>query len=368
MRPFQLFVEEKDFFPKDNNKSCLHGRTSVKMNLDYASDFINKYKTSGFFGLMFLADFTHSNSYSLNQIDDDFHDFLLKFYKNKVISSTTILILFSDHGPRFADKRSSMKGLLEERNPFYSIYLPSLFKKRYPEQFKTFNQNTNKLVTPLDIHNTLIDLISLEKHGKISRKDDRSLISSRSKSLISDNIALARSCSQAGIDDHWCACLKRTRISSVSSRLSKMVDHFLSFLNGVILKDHLDLCSKLELSKVNHVYQLDSVIPKVVEQKPFSLIEWIRSLITNHFYLVEPKLEKDFRKYLFQIVTKPNNGTYEFTIVDETSLIVENILNQEADKFEIDKKDISRINKYGNQPKCIEEKHSELRKYCFCKS
>jgi membrane-anchored protein YejM (alkaline phosphatase superfamily) len=99
-----------NYFPREGNKKCLNGRTSLKVDLDYVNDFMEKYKESGFFGLMFFADYSHSNSYYLNQIDTDIYDFLKKFNENKAMSSSTILIVFSDHGPRFSENRKSMKG------------------------------------------------------------------------------------------------------------------------------------------------------------------------------------------------------------------------------------------------------------------
>lgn len=99
-----------NYFPREGNKKCLNGRTSLKVDLDYVNDFMEKYKESGFFGLMFFADYSHSNSFYLNQIDSDIYDFLKNFNENKALSSSTILIVFSDHGPRFSENRKSMKG------------------------------------------------------------------------------------------------------------------------------------------------------------------------------------------------------------------------------------------------------------------
>ena len=56
-----------------------------------------------------------------------------------------------------------MKGLLEERNPFFSIYLPKQFQTRFSEQYKNFKSNLNTLVTPFDIHETMVDLLEMLK-------------------------------------------------------------------------------------------------------------------------------------------------------------------------------------------------------------
>ncbi len=111
LRPFQLFLEKMNYFPREGKKSCLNGRTSLRVDLDYVNDFMNVYKENGFFGFMFIADYSHSNSNYLSQIDLDMYEFLRKFHENKAVSSSTILVMFSDHGPRFTENRKSMKGI-----------------------------------------------------------------------------------------------------------------------------------------------------------------------------------------------------------------------------------------------------------------
>jgi hypothetical protein len=68
-----------------------------------------------------------------------------------------------------------MKGLLQERNPFLSIYLPKLFKERYLSEYIEFKKNSHKLITPMDLHKTLFNLIDLETNSKKNDKHQRSL-------------------------------------------------------------------------------------------------------------------------------------------------------------------------------------------------
>ena len=91
LRPFQLFLEKMNYFPREGKKSCLNGRTSLKVDLDYVNDFMNVYKKNGFFGFMFIADYSHSNSNYLNQIDLDMYEFLRKFHENLCLVFVHIL-------------------------------------------------------------------------------------------------------------------------------------------------------------------------------------------------------------------------------------------------------------------------------------
>ena len=170
----------------------------LKFHLDYATDFMNAYKHRGFFGFLFLNHYSHDTHENLEWCDEDLLNFLINFDQEKSISNNTILIFMADHGPRFSNFRKSLKGFLRERNPFFSIYIPSLFKERYGEEiYSKFLSNTNKLLTPFDIHRTFLDFISLEKARSLSNLND-----SRSISLF-DEIDPNRTCKQAGIDLIW---------------------------------------------------------------------------------------------------------------------------------------------------------------------
>ncbi|KAK6979636.1 hypothetical protein BgiMline_020622, partial [Biomphalaria glabrata] len=57
------------------------------------------------------------------------------------------------------------------------------------------------------------------------------------------------------------------------------------------------------------------------------------------------------------LTTKPGDGVFEVTV---THQLKEN-------KLEVNKKDISRTNKYGNASHCVVNKEPFLRPYCYCK-
>lgn len=138
---------------------------------------------------------------------------------------------------------------------------------------------------------------------------------------------------------------------------------FVTYLNEALLKDHMDVCHSLELDTVNSVYLVDHHIdPKKIQKWVF------KSKKEANLKLAQPPaLEKNFKKYLFQVQTKPNNGIYEFNMVVESVIKNGNTLNAQLIKAaKLDKKLISRINKYGNDEHCIHDKFPDLRKYCYC--
>ena len=61
--------------------------------------------------------------------------------------------------------------------------------------------------------------------------------------------------------------------------------------------------------------------------------------------------------YQVTITTKPGGGKYEGTVTHTIS----------EDKYDVKSTEISRIDRYGNQPHCVMDKMPHLRAYCYCK-
>lgn len=67
-----------------------------------------------------------------------------------IVDETNMIYFF-----RFSEVRSTLQGKQEERLPFFSFTFPESFKKRFPQEYKNFVQNSDRLTTPFDIHATL---------------------------------------------------------------------------------------------------------------------------------------------------------------------------------------------------------------------
>lgn len=64
----------------------------------------------------------------------------------------------------------------------------------------------------------------------------------------------------------------------------------------------------------------------------------------------------DVVHYQVTMVTVPNNGMYEATIM----------MNATDGRIKVNPEMISRLDVYGDQPACIQRRYPDLRKYCFC--
>lgn len=70
----------------------------------------------------------------------------------------------------FADVRKTLQGKMEERLPFFSFIFPDEFKKRYATEYATFKENLHRLTTPFDVHETFLDLLSMNFQAAIKYK------------------------------------------------------------------------------------------------------------------------------------------------------------------------------------------------------
>lgn len=352
LRPFEIAVDKLGL--KDGNL-CLGGRTHLGAHLQYIEDFMNVYEKHGFFGVMFLGEYSHDSHKHLQWIDEILYNYLVEFSKSR-FAENTALIFFADHGARFGKMRSTMRGLLRERNPFFSVRLPPLFERRYPEQAAALLSNRNKLTTPMDIYSTLLHMIRLENDQQFEPVDHRS------RSLLT-RLPDKRRCEDAEIDPYWCACLKRSELK-ITNNLVRIAKKFVQFINKQILGAHLDKCFALDVQSVNSVHILETIIKsdnyvvKADAPKGLNLLK-------------PPKLEKSFYKFTFQVETSPNDALYEFVVDLEVDADADYIdLNDNSKvmrNLNLSDKKISRLNQYGSQSACIHTSNPELRKYCYCK-
>lgn len=137
---------------------------------------------------------SHDGNQRSNQIDSDLLNFLETNKKRNNFRNTAIF-LYSDHGVRFGMNRKAPQGFLEERQPFFSLYLPPEYKQAYPSKFKNLLRNSQQLTTPFDIHETIRDLT----HSP-SKKSPRSI-------SVLDEIPILRTCQEMEIAQHYCVSI-----------------------------------------------------------------------------------------------------------------------------------------------------------------
>jgi hypothetical protein len=324
-RHFKLKMIEKKYLKND---LCVGARKLNKILLDLIYDFKKEYNNlASNFLISHFVQYSHDSNERLNWIDNDLFEFLKNGYYNGLFKNTAIF-LYSDHGQRFVDKRSARKQrYLDERLPFFAVYLPKSYKIRNQAKYNNLRINSNLLTSPFDIYATIRDLTCL-KTNTIDEK-------SRSISLL-DKISLDRNCEHIGISDHYCTCVQNwTDISIRDQKIDAAVRFAIKSINE-ITKARRYLCSELELLKIISADILDKYIHKI---------------------------------FKIQFMTFPNKGIYEINVIDTFKKDFEFNSNEFSLKS---RSEISRIDAYDSQPKCLKQisdqlESLDLRKFCFCK-
>ncbi|CAK1549144.1 unnamed protein product [Leptosia nina] len=253
------------------------------------------------FCFTFIADITHDDFNMIPTADDALAVFLTNFME-RGLGKNTMLLLFGDHGPRYAHVRDTLQGKFEERLPLMAIRLPDDLKEARPEAQENLDQPIPK----------------------------------------------NRSCSEAGIEPHWCSCLSWEDVNENDPMYKKAAQALVDFINS-LTEDVRSKCVPRTLQSTSWV----------MHKRPNNgVLTFVEAKDTDGYVGKFGKRVKTNKEdYTVKISVGPNNGVYEGSM---TYYVQE-------DKFHIDARDISRTNAYNDEPSCISATHPHLNMYCFCK-
>ncbi|KOB72244.1 Uncharacterized protein OBRU01_12570, partial [Operophtera brumata] len=222
-----LYLEARKLRICGDNLYCMGDTLNYKMMMNITEQL---FKLDGkLFAFTFISDITHNNFNLIAVADGDTRSFLEALRASGRMDNT-LLIVMGDHGPRYADVRNTLQGKFEERMPLMAIRLPEALKRSRPDVAAILRNNSQVLTTPHDLHETLLDAMGLERyanHYKIRGAD-----LTRGISLFKP-IPSTRSCSEAGIEPHWCACVAWDSVSPSESIYKKAAEAFLEYINSL---------------------------------------------------------------------------------------------------------------------------------------
>ncbi|XP_013402395.1 uncharacterized protein LOC106168020 [Lingula anatina] len=339
LRPF--FLEGENNYEKSN---CFGAIPSHVQIINWGKDMFLMYKDKPKFSFLFHSKYSHGYTSKLQVADDDLLGFLQWLEKGRFLDDT-ILILMADHGARFTSVRDTVQGKLEERMPFFSFRFPKKFIEKYPKAYANVKKNSKVLTTPFDIHETFIDMINHTGTGVAD-------IRRRGVSLFKE-IPKSRTCAHAQIEAHWCTCLNWEKVDEnvkkVDENVKKAIGSVIRKLNSII-EPQSHLCHELELGNVSQIVRYSG---------PSETLLKFKQSADNDGRLPDLSDNIAMSEILYQInlSTKPGNGHFEATVHHAV----------QSGNFIVYDKEISRLNKYGNQPYCVAGKLPHLRAYCYCK-
>lgn len=336
MRPYFLSAEK--LYPY-NKPFCMGSVPRHKNLMNWIRDLFIMYEKTPKFTFGFHSEYSHTNSNQLQAADDDFKEFLT-FLNSGEYLKNTILILMSDHGARFHEIRKTVQGKLEERMPYFAFRFPQWFEEKYPKAFYNFKTNIRRLTTPFDIHETFHDIIN--SSGSLSQPGIPGI------SLFNE-IPKERSCKDAAIAPHWCACLQWRDVELTDPNVSLAVQEVVRTINELTFPFRSD-CELLRLEKIT----------RSVVYRPRKEVLKFKNSVDTDGRIADLTDMMSLEHLLYQVTfyTDPCSGHFESTVK----------YNLQNNTFDVSSREISRINKYGSAPQCIVDKSPDLRPYCCCKN
>ena len=306
---------------------CVGNQFRPFVLIDYFQQFINKHPDAAKFMFMWQNEISHGGPNYLHLIDDK----LYKFFENLKTRgklNNTFILLMSDHGPRYGPILEY--DLIRKTNvmPLLSIVVPENVKSRYPDLHQNIKQNMDKLTTPFDVFRTLSDIITTNyDYSPSSSSNIYDKYLSRGISLF-DKIPSDRSCFDASIPENYCPCYTFSTVSVDNIGPREVADFLIAHINEKLNSSASDNCMKLKLVRI---------LSAQIQHVPRDHMRWANSV-----------------RYVVRIETVPGPGIFQAT-ADRYNATAINVIG-----------DVNRMNAYGNQSHCVEDKILKL--YCYCRT
>ncbi|KAG7295309.1 hypothetical protein JYU34_022314 [Plutella xylostella] len=294
------------------------------------------------FAFTFISDITHDRSI-LSVADTDTAAWLRRLRDGGHLEDT-LVVVHGDHGPRYVKQRSTLIGKLEERLPLLAIILPERYKRSHPEALANLRGNKRTLTTPHDLYHTYLEIMGLKEYQNSYRVPGSSF--QRGMSLV-EPIPKNRTCADAGVEAHWCACVKWTRVAEQHPLYRRSAEALVQYIN-TLTEEMRSKCAIRTLSHISYVQQ----------QAPSKQLLTFEHSVDYDGYIPVFTAYTGEKKQTFsvKIAVGPGHGQYEATMTYSLT----------DDVFKLDHRAISRINAYNNEPSCISDTHPHLNMYCYC--
>ncbi|XP_066933796.1 uncharacterized protein [Clytia hemisphaerica] len=316
-----------------------HSLCSAEKNMAYLKYFDQMFDGVGKFAFALTAYLTHDSLDAMQSIDQSIVE-LIQYYKNE---GNTMFVLFGDHGSRTGGVRDSLQGKLEERLPFLSITMPKWFRKKHPDFYKAMGENTNVLTSYFDVYATYRHILSYPV-----------LPTDVFGQSLFTKLPLNRTCGDVGVKEHWCACLDYKDISVNDPSVKLVAGEVVKYMNSLLvgLNNERKTCAQMSLDKIIHAGV----------RKPKEVVQKFKNTKRNEkcdscAIDLDQSMETDqvsIRSFEIVLTVQPSGGKFEVN----AKLGLDNVVTVDPQ--------ISRINMYGDQPKCIATIYPHLRPFCYC--
>ncbi|XP_065337765.1 uncharacterized protein LOC135938133 [Cloeon dipterum] len=325
---------------------CMGSIPRHKIMMNQVKNLYRTYPDKPKFLFSFHCELSHDSFNDVTAADEDLLD-LFRWMKNKGHLNNTLLVVMSDHGHRFTQIRDTQQGKQEERLPNFLFAFPPWFKDKYPEAHQNFMKNTKRLSTPFDIYPTLKSILDFPPARGLNF--GLGSVKNRSISLFSE-VPKERTCENAGIEAHWCACLSWHELKPGEDAIAQKAAIALVDAINRETQNYRKMCHNLLLSRLSWAGRFQPHKGLLQFQKNADMDGFVPDLSAH--------TEVTQLLYQVKVQVKPGGGIFESSLRYDTR----------DQSFAIRIEDISRINKYGSAAHCVENSLEHLRKFCNCKA
>lgn len=332
LRPLLLGIGRAlSSYEKFGNSYCIGRRLAVSYVYDFCAQFTARFVQElqrPMFGFFWSGTMTNDSNFGASGLDAIFVDYMHKLEQQQLFEKS-IVVLVSDHGARTGELMELPDGFLEERLPLLHIYLPPWFRSAYPNYAQALALNHDRLCSNFDLYNTLRHILQL--NAKTPAMLPARTACPSSQSLLHP-LPMDRSCEDACIGEHWCTCNKFVK-QSLSGEMYVLGKHVVYYINRWMLVHHFNaVCQRLGLQDMD-----------LAERK-----------LLHEENAKEP-MYGSIVIYRLRFRTYPDVGKFQATIRYNHELqIIE----------DLHVPDISRLNSYKNNSRCVSDKIAQ--KFCFC--
>jgi hypothetical protein len=213
--------------------------------------------------------------------------------------------------------------------PYISIRLPPWLAEKYPSLTTNLLENSKRLTTQFDLHETLVDI----RNGNVGGDDITHSRTERGHSLFG-LVPESRTCYEARVPEEYCPCYRELQLKPMEALEPAKV--LLSFISD-LLATAGDKCAKLKLANIT--YASVSLPPQKTVQDP-----QVQGRVARGGYSIN---------YRVVINVTPSGAMFEGVVIK----------NLDTDTFQVTG-EIDRNNKYGNTSHCVTDR--TLKKLCYC--
>ena len=195
------------FNDKLEDQRCIGNKNSHFYMLNYTLQYVKNYQGINKWGHIMILPAHEDSGTVISTLDQDLVDFLSKVLETK---DKIIIMLQGDHGIRYGNWRKTLEGSQEHKLPMLFTIISTDLLKEIPNSFDILDHNSQRLVTKLDIHQTLRHISYLPYFKNFARYSyyynlwRAGLYNSHS--LLLEKISDERTCDDAVIDKLWCSC------------------------------------------------------------------------------------------------------------------------------------------------------------------